>query len=116
MGFRRKREEVTTQHKWIQFVSDHVNSFRNLGLPEMVSDDHEYWRDVVYHGYPEQHQQNGPSIIPSCDFTNADSSKMAEFVRLLELYFEAGFAYLDPEFLKWLDRKAYDRIVERHAA
>ncbi|MGI4789150.1 MAG: hypothetical protein ACRYFS_09915 [Janthinobacterium lividum] len=115
MGFRRKKEDVKTEHKWKQFVSNHAVLIQEVGLPLWISDEHDYWQDVVYYGYPEQYYERTPSSIPDFDLTGAKPSELVGFVRLLNLYFEDGFAYYNPEFLKWQDRKAYNQIVARFA-
>jgi hypothetical protein len=106
MGFRRKKEAVTIEHQWKQFVSAHADLLQTAGVPTWVSDDHEYWQDIIYYGYPEQYQERGPSSLPHFSVSEVDPSELTPFVKLLELYFETGFAYLEPEFLKWRDRKA----------
>ena len=115
MAFRQKKKDVTTEHQWKQFVATHAALFQELGVPSWVSDDHSYWQDVISYGYPEQYQERGAISLPRFDLKNAESSQLACFVKLLTLYFEAGFVYYEPEFLKWQDAKAYKQIVERFA-
>ncbi len=115
MGFRRKKEDVKTAHRWKQFVSDNATLIQEVGLPLWISDEHDYWQDVIYYGYPEQYQERNPSSVPMFNLTTAKPSELVGFVGLLSLYFEDGFAYCDPEFLKWQDREAHDRIAARFA-
>ena len=115
MGFRRKREDVRTERRWEQFVFSNAILIQEIGLPSWISDEHEYWRDVIHYGYPEQYQEHGPSSVPMFNLTQAVPSELVRFVRLLNLYFDDGFAYCAPEFLKWRDRQAYDQISEQFA-
>lgn len=115
MGFRRKKEDVKIEHKWKQFVSDNAILIQEIGLPLWISDEHDYWQDIIHYGYPEQYQEREPSSMPMFNLTRANPSELTGFVRLLNLYFEDGFAYYDPAFLMWLDRETYDQIAARFA-
>ena len=115
MGFRRRKEEVRTEHKWEQFGSNNAILIQEIGLPMWISDEHDYWQDVIHYGYPEQYQERNPSSVPIFDLTRTKPSELVGFVRLLNLYFEDGFAYRDPAFLKWQDREAYNQVTARYA-
>lgn len=101
MAFRRKKENVASQRQWQQFMADNVDRVRAIGLPPGIVADEELWRDVLCYGWAEG---AGPEDISDTITTGFHVSRLSQneyqiLASLAERYFEAGFAYLEPQAL-----------------
>jgi hypothetical protein len=98
MGFRRSKREVAGLRKWKQFIIEHFLLTQEIDLPTEIIEDEYNWTDILAYGYPES-ARTGSFYVK-----DLNPELYQKFLSLVEKYFEAGFAYIEPFALTEPDR------------
>lgn len=99
MGYHSRPERRRAAEHWQRFAAGQARYFDQTGLPFSVIEDISNWDDFLSLGYlPEQ----GPTPF---DPNSLSETGYASLLKMVEAYFQAGYAYSEPAVIKTEDRQ-----------
>ena len=67
MGFRKQKPQIEELHQWREFLVTHAALIHNLGLPAVIMESEDHWRNFIHNGKLEMADDLTYYSLPSHD-------------------------------------------------